>query len=128
MGCAECIAACKIHAVHINWNEDPHVFAERMSEYAMGILSRIKRKIFLNFATDITLECDCICGDDHRILDDQGIFASEDILAVDKSSFDVLTNGRDIFSRGGKISAHQHQFQYAEEIGLGRADYKLVTF
>ena len=128
VGCAECIAACKIHAVSINWQEDPHIFAERMSEYAMGILSHIKRKIFLNFATDITLECDCICGDDHRIFEDCGIFASEDILAVDKSSFDVLTGGRDVFSRGGKISAHQHQFKYAEEIGLGSTDYKLVTF
>ncbi|UCH79889.1 MAG: DUF362 domain-containing protein [Nitrospiraceae bacterium] len=127
VGCAECIAACKIQAVHINWNEDPHVFAERMSEYAMGILSRIRRKIFLNFATDITLECDCICGDDQRIVDDTGIFASEDILAVDKSCFDVLTGSRDLFSRGGKISAHKHQFEYAEAIGLGKTDYKLVT-
>jgi len=128
VGCAECIAACKIQAVNINWHEEPHIFAERMSEYAMGILSHIKRKIFLNFATDITLECDCICGDDHRIFEDCGIFASEDILAVDKSSFDVLTEGRDVFSRGGRISAHQHQFTYAEEIGLGSTDYKLVTF
>jgi len=128
VGCAECIAACKIQAVNINWHEEPHIFAERMSEYAMGILSKIKRKIFLNFATDITLECDCICGDDHRIFEDAGIFASEDILAVDKSSFDVLTQGRDVFARGGKISAHQHQFKYAEEIGLGSTDYELITF
>jgi uncharacterized Fe-S center protein len=127
VGCAECIAACKLQAVHINWNEDPHIFVERMSEYAAGILSYIKRKIFLDFATDITLECDCISGDDHRILNDAGIFASEDILAVDRASFNFLTEGRDIFSRGGKISAHQHQFEYAEKIGLGSTDYKIIN-
>jgi uncharacterized Fe-S center protein len=87
----------------------------------------MKRKIFLNFATDITLECDCISGDDHRILTDAGIFASEDILAVDRASFDFLTEGRDIFSRGGKISAHRHQFEYAEKIGLGSTDYKIIN-
>lgn len=126
IGCGECIAACKIDAVTINWKEDPLIFIERMTEYATGILSKIKRKTFINFATDITLECDCICGDDRRIVDDLGIFASEDILAVDKACYDMLKGERDILSRGGKIKAHLHQFTYAQKIGLGRGDYELI--
>jgi uncharacterized Fe-S center protein len=126
VGCGECIAACKLDAVVINWQEDPLVFIERMTDYANGILSKIKRKVFINFATDITLECDCICGDDHRIVDDIGVLASEDILAVDKACYDMLTGERDILSRGGKLNAHLHQFEYAEKIGLGRIDYKLI--
>jgi uncharacterized Fe-S center protein len=126
VGCGECIAACKLDAVNINWREDPLVFIERMAEYAAGILSKMKRKMFINFATDITLECDCICGDDQRIVDDVGIFASEDILAVDKACYDMLSSERDIFSRGGKINAHTHQFQYAREIGLGSLGYELI--
>jgi len=126
IGCGECIAACKIDAVIINWKEDPLIFIERMTEYAAGILSKIQRKVFINFATDITLECDCICGNDHRIIDDIGIFASEDILAVDRACYDMLKGERDILSRGGKINAHLHQFQYAEKTGLGRLDYTLI--
>jgi uncharacterized Fe-S center protein len=128
IGCGECIAACKIDAVTINWKEDPLVFIERMTEYAAGILSQMKRKVFINFATDITLECDCICGDDRRIFNDIGIFASEDILAVDRACYDMLKGERDILSRGGKIKAHLHQFKYAEKIGLGRQDYELIEW
>ena len=126
IGCCECIALCKLDAVTINWREDADIFAERMAEYARGILTRIRRKVFINFAFDITKECDCISGDDPKIIEDAGIFASEDILAVDKACFDMLTKSRDIFSRGGKITAHLHQLEYAREIGLGRTDYNLL--
>jgi uncharacterized Fe-S center protein len=126
VGCCECIAACKLDAVHINWQEDANIFAERMAEYASGILSLLKRKMFLNFAFDVTMECDCIAGDDARIVNDRGIFASRDVLAVDKASYDVLTPSRDIFARGGKLQAHLHEFDYAREIGLGNLDYNLI--
>lgn len=128
IGCGECIAHCKFGAVSIHWHEDENVFAERMAEYACGILSHIKRKVFVNFAYDITEECDCIAGNDPKITEDAGIFASTDILAIDKASFDMLTTTKksDIFSRDGKIMVHQHQFKYAEEIGLGNPDYNLI--
>ena len=126
IGCGECIACCKFNAVKINWQEDTNVFAERMAEYACGILSQIKRKIFINVAFDITEECDCISGDDPAIMEDKGIFASGDILAVDKACYDLLSETKDKFARGGKISTHLHQFKYAGEIGLGSLNYELV--
>ncbi len=126
IGCGECISACKFDAVTINWHEDVDVFVERMAEYAVGILSQIRRKVFIDIAFDITEECDCISGDDPRVIDDIGIFASKDILAVDKACFDKLTKVRDIFSRDGKKTAHLHQFEYARKIGLGNLDYKLI--
>ncbi len=126
IGCGECIACCKFDAVKINWREDTNIFAERMAEFACGILSGIKRKIFINAAFDITEECDCISGDDPRIAGDLGIFASRDVLAVDKACYDMLTESNDIFSRKEKIKAHLHQFKYAHKIGLGSLSYNLV--
>ncbi len=126
IGCGECISACKVDAVKINWHEDANIFVERMAEYACGILSVIKRKVFFNFAFDITEECDCISGNDPRITEDAGIFASQDILAVDKACFDILTKDKDIFSRYGKIKAHLHQFKHAQKIRIGSLDYKLI--
>jgi uncharacterized Fe-S center protein len=127
VGCGECIAACKFDAVKINWHEDMDTFAERMAEYACGILSHIERRFFINFAIDIIEECDCIAGEnDPRIADDRGILASEDILALDKACFDMLAGKKDIFSRNGKIQSHTRQFAHAEEIGLGSLDYTLI--
>ncbi len=126
IGCCECIAACKVDAVRINWQEDAHIFAERMAEYACGILSLIKRKMFINFVFDVTEECDCIAGDDRRIVDDAGVLASKDILAVDKACYNLLTPAEDIFSRGGRIESHVHEFNYARKIGLGSTEYNLV--
>ncbi len=126
IGCCECIACCKFDAVKINWRQDANVFVERMAEYAIGILSKIKRKVFLNFAFDVTEECDCISGNDPRIVEDVGIFASTDLLTADKACFDVLTKSKDVFSREGKIRTHLHLFKYAQKIGLGSLNYKLV--
>ena len=126
IGCGECIASCKSDGININWREESNVFAEKKAEYACGILSRIKNRVFMNFAIDITEECDCIAGDDPRFIKDTGIFLSDDILAVDKACFDVLTNKTDYFSRSGKIKAHLHEFKYAEEIGLGSLAYNLI--
>ncbi|RJQ47859.1 MAG: DUF362 domain-containing protein [Nitrospiraceae bacterium] len=126
IGCGECIACCKFDAVHIHWHEDESVFGERMVEYASGILSHIKRKVFMDFAFDITEECDCISGNDPKVAEDAGIFASTDILAADKAAFDMLTKSMDMFSRDGKIRIHAHQFEYAEKTGLGKLNYKLV--
>lgn len=126
IGCGECISACKFDAININWHEDMDVFVERMAEYACGILSHIKRKIFINFAFDITEECDCISGNDPKITEDAGIFVSKDILALDKACYDVLTKRGDVFARGKKGKPYLHQFKYAEKIGLGSLDYKLT--
>ena len=126
LGCGECISACKYDAIQINWQEDTNIFLERIAEYAWGILTRIKRRIFFNFAFDITKECDCLAGNDPNIINDVGIFASDDILAVDKACFDILTSkGGDVFARHQNTQAHLHQFNYAQEIGLGNLDYEL---
>ncbi len=126
VGCCECISACKLDAVSINWEEDAEIFVERMAEYACGILSMIRRKLFINFVFDVTAECDCIAGDDPGIAQDAGILASGDVLAVDKACFDMLTVERDIFSRGGRIKAHLHEFEHARKIGLGSFPYRLI--
>ncbi len=126
IGCGECISACKFDAIQINWEENANTFIERTTEYARAILSQIKREIFLNFAFDITKECDCISGDDPKIVEDAGIFASGDILAADKACFDVLTEKGDVFAEHQNTQVHLHQFSYAREIGLGSLDYELI--
>ncbi len=127
VGCGECLCACLYDAISVNWKEDIEVFCERMAEYAAGILSKFKNKFFINFAFDITKECDCIAGiNEPKIYPDLGILASSDILAVEKASVDLLNKDEDVFFKAQKSKAYLEQLNYAHKLSLGNLNYELI--
>ncbi|MDD5005242.1 MAG: DUF362 domain-containing protein [Candidatus Omnitrophica bacterium] len=127
VGCGECLCACLYDAVAVNWKEDIDVFCERMAEYAFVILSKFKNKFFINFAFDITKECDCIAtANEPKICQDLGILASGDILAVEKATVDLLNKNEDIFLKAQKSNSYLGQLNYAGKISLGNLEYELI--
>lgn len=127
LGCGECLCACIYEAIAVNWKTDLKIFGERMAEYAAGILLKFKNKFFINFAFDITKECDCIAAvNEPRISQDLGILASSDILAVEKATVDLLTENEDIFYIAQKNDLYLNQLSYAHKISLGSLDYELI--
>ncbi|MDD5617493.1 MAG: DUF362 domain-containing protein [Candidatus Omnitrophica bacterium] len=127
VGCGECLCACLYEAVAVNWKEDIDVFCERMAEYTLVILSKFKNKFFINFAFDITKECDCIAAaNEPKISKDLGILSSSDILALEKATVDLLTQKEDVFLKAQKHNKYLQQLKYASEISLGSLDYELV--
>ncbi len=127
IGCGECICACKFDAIHINWSEDPHVFCRRMVEVADFILSKFKNKFFINFALDVTKECDCISTKDEPMAaEDLGILASGDPVSLDKATMDLIGRHKrgDYFSN--KTDIYEKMFEYAAKEGLGSAEYNLI--
>ena len=127
IGCGECICACKFDAMHINWGEDPHIFCRRMAETANFILSKFKNKFFVNFALDITKECDCIStADEPMVSENVGILASTDPVALDRATMDLISRRKkgDYFSHKAEI--YEKMFEYAAKIGLGSLEYNLV--
>jgi uncharacterized protein len=129
IGCASCIAACKYEAIELNWEAGGSAIQEKMVEYAEAVLKNKKdRCAFLNFATKITAECDCLAKDDPRISPDVGIFASHDPVAADKASFDAVLKAarRDIFRQAHPSRDGMKQLIHAQELGLGSMDYDLV--
>ena len=90
IGCCECIALCKLDAVNINWREDADIFAERMAEYALGILTRIRRKVFINFAFDITKEC--VFSSNTVELSNDELVSPWRVILLGKSAGDLVTN------------------------------------
>jgi uncharacterized Fe-S center protein len=127
VGCGECLCACLYDAVAVNWKEDVNVFCERMVEYTLAILSKFKNKFFINFAFDITKECDCIAAVNEPIIcQDLGVLASSDILALDKATLDLLTNKEDVFYKAQKHNVAPEQLKYASQLSLGSLDYELV--
>ncbi len=128
VGCGECICACKFDAIYINWHEDAHVFCRRMAETANFILSKFKNKYFVNFALDITQECDCISAKDEVMAAaNLGILASNDILSLDKATMDLVNNGKksDYFS--SKNDIYRNMFEYSKDLGMGNLEYNLIN-
>jgi uncharacterized Fe-S center protein len=141
-GCSRCITVCPAKAVHIQWNEAADLVMKKMAEYAKGAISGKEGKtVFINFITQVSPACDCYGHADAPIVNDIGICASTDPVAVDQACAD-LVNG----ARGNEGSALQSghepggdkfrgcwpeipwevQLEHGEKIGLGSRAYELV--
>jgi uncharacterized Fe-S center protein len=142
IGCAECIVRCPTGAININWNQTIPVFMEKMVEYTSGVLKNKKNKtLFINFITDIAPKCDCLSYTESPIVNNIGVVASLDPVAIDQASVDLvnqqaglphtalktgLAPGEDKFKGLYPDVDWTHQLAYAQDIGLGTRDYKLV--
>ena len=129
IGCATCIAACVHGAIEVAWESGGVNIQEKMIDYAGAVLLKKKDKAgFINFATKITKECDCLAKDDPRIIPDIGIFASRDPVSVDKACYDACFNacGKDIFKAVHPDRDGAKQLNHAHKLGLGDLDYELI--
>lgn len=142
VGCAGCIHACPQGALGIDWEKDLPRFMERMVEYTVGTLKgKEKRTLCINFLTQISPACDCYPFADAPIVADIGILASQDPVAIDQASMDLVNAQPPLASSCIKGSRHaktdkvkavypmidwQYQLDYAEQVGLGSKAYELV--
>ena len=143
VGCAECIAVCRHGALRILWNEEAGNIQEKMVEVCVGALAAKQGKLaFFNFVVEVTPDCDCFPWSDNPIINNVGILASTDPVAVDQASMDLVNQqqglpecklspaatapGADKFhDLYPKIDATR-QLVYGEQLGLGTRQYKLI--
>jgi uncharacterized Fe-S center protein len=128
-GCAECVAACRTGAVRVPEGSSGVLLQEKMAEYALGAVQGKEGKLcFFNFLMHITKGCDCEKKAQDKVIEDIGILASYDPVAIDQASLDLLTQaaGRNLFSELWPDNDHQVQLAYAEKLGLGSRRYELV--
>ncbi|MDR3595328.1 DUF362 domain-containing protein [Clostridium sp.] len=122
IGCASCMAICPHGAISNSWIASiSKSFNERLSEYAYAA-AKDKNNIYITYAFNITRNCDCEGHSMKPIVNDVGVFASTDPVAIDKACLDVLdrNNGKTVFRRG------RYTLDYAEKIGLGSKQYNFV--
>jgi len=142
IGCGECILPCRSGAIQIQWEEATPLFQKKMVEYAYGAVQRKKGKVlYLNFLTQISPACDCYGYSDTPIVNDIGILSSENPVAIDQASVDLIKG--ETGNRSSKLSKNWKpgedkfhaiypevdwtiQLDYGEEIGLGTRDYELI--
>jgi uncharacterized Fe-S center protein len=142
IGCGECILSCPSGAIEIQWNESIPMFQKKMVEHAYGAVQKKKGKVlYLNFLTQISPACDCYGYSDAPIVNDIGILSSEDPVAIDQASVDLINAeagnkasklkknwnpGEDKFRAVYPEVDWNIQLAYAEEIGMGTRKYELI--
>ena len=130
VGCGECLAVCRFGAVQHSWVTEVKILEQSVAEHAKGALKGKEGKAaFINFAVAVTSDCDCMNAADHNIIDDIGILASTDPVAIDQATIDLMekTANKPIT----KISKYPNlngrwQLEHAEKIGLGSRKYQII--
>lgn len=142
IGCGECVGRCPEDAIQLNWETEVPEFTERLVEYAYGVWKSHKDKIgFINFVMNVTPECDCFDISQRTIINDVGILASKDPVALDKACLDLINKqvgkqdsllksnygpGEDKFLGVHKDTRPDIQISYAESLGMGSSNYNLI--
>ena len=138
-GCGECLGRCPEVAIRVSWNQDMDVFMRRMIEYAWGPVQVSRPLFYVNFVTAVVPDCDCMQDTEPSFVDDIGVLASRDPVALDRASLDLVTkapdganspvkagSGKDKFRAYRRDIQGELQLSLAEKIGLGTQEYELV--
>ncbi|MGB7063439.1 MAG: DUF362 domain-containing protein [Candidatus Zixiibacteriota bacterium] len=139
--CGRCVRVCPEKALTVPVSIKR--FSISLAEAAKTVLSTFeKRKVFyVNFLFDIQPECDCMAVSDTPVVQDQGILLSDDIVAIDEASLDLIAKAQalpqskaeglkrkkytDVLSAINEKDS-RIQIKAAERTGLGKRDYRLV--
>jgi len=129
IGCGECYAVCRHDAVRFNWDESSDAFNEKMAEATLAVVKDKPGKVvYFNFAIKVTKDCDCVGKVQPKIIEDVGILASFDPVALDAATADLLGKraGKDLIAETWPECKYRRQLEHGEAIGLGSTKYELV--
>jgi uncharacterized Fe-S center protein len=142
VGCGMCIPTCPEKVIGIEWDAEVELLQKKTVEHVSGVLKNKRGKCgYINFLTQISPSCDCYGHSDAPIVQDIGILASLDPVAIDRASVDLVNQqpglpntalksalkpGSDKFRDIWPKIDWRIQLDYAEKIGLGTQKYKLI--
>lgn len=143
IGVASTAGKANIHSVGITedagemWNhiDDQDGFLESMAAAAQAVHNYFNgRVIYINVMNNMSVDCDCDGHPAKPELQDMGIMASLDPVAVDQACLDIVFNykgkpGDDNKPLIERINRQHGTYitEYAEQIGLGSKAYTLVN-
>ncbi len=140
--CGRCERVCPEGAIRLEKRGEDE-FQMALAEGAQAVLSTFGpgKVLYFNFVLEVQPECDCMPMADTPLVQDQGILASMDIVAVEQAALDLINNGVPLpeslaedrgVKAGQRILAEslgvdgQLHVDAAAQIGLGRREYELV--
>ena len=116
---------------------DQDGFLESMAAAAQAVVNYFNRKqgiIYISVMNNMSIDCDCVDHPEPVKLEDYGILASTDPVALDQACIDIINQQKvtakndptDLLDRIDKQHG-THTIDHAEKIGLGTKKYKLVN-
>jgi uncharacterized Fe-S center protein len=108
------------------------LFLERMVESGKGTTEHFGPHItYINVLKNISVDCDCDAHGVKPTCDDIGILGSQDILAIDKASVDLVyalpeRQRHDMVERIESRSG-LHQLEYMKTLNMGNDRYELIA-
>jgi len=126
-GCGQCMVTCPKHVFNLAWNEGENAVQEKIVEYALAAVKN-KPHASVNFLNHISKYCDCFSVKNPPLMDDVGITASVDPVALDQASYDLVNEayGENFFKKLYPDLDSEVQLAYAEKLGLGNRKYELI--
>ena len=112
-------------------------FLESMAAAAQAITNYFQKKqgiIYISVMNNMSIDCDCVDHPAPVKLEDYGILASTDPVALDQACVDIINNQEvtakndptDLLNRIDKQHG-VHTIEHAEAIGLGTRKYHIVN-
>lgn len=114
-----------------NLPEQNH-FLEAMAEASKSVIDYMNGKIlYINVVNNLSVDCDCSSNPEEPCMQDIGILASIDPVALDEACLDLIYNskdpGRDHFVERVERQNGRYIIPYAESIGVGTKEYELIS-
>jgi len=140
--CGRCERVCPEDAIRLEKRGEDE-FQMALAEGTQAVLSTFEpgKVVYVNFVLEVQPECDCMPMADTPVVQDQGILASTDIVAVEQAALDLINDGVPLpesmaedrgLQAGQRILAEalgvdgQLHVDAAAELGLGSREYELV--
>ena len=140
IGCASTVGKALIHSAgatdnqHTLWISLPEQdrFLESMADAASSVVEYFKGNIaYINIMKNISKDCDCDGHASDPCMQDIGILASLDPIAIDQACLDLVYNssdpGKDILIKRIESKHGVHTIEAAAELGFGTREYESIN-
>lgn len=130
--CGHCLVVCTRRAIPINWENNHVNFQKSLVESCAAVLAnKLGKSFFISFVMDITAYCDCRSWSPLPIIGDIGITAGMDPVSVEQASYDLVNRKISLAYPGKSLSDFtgvngEYMLAYAEELGLGSREYRII--
>ena len=105
-------------------------FLESMAEAAGAIINSLGKNIlYISVMNNLSVDCDCSSNPKDPTMNDIGILASDDPVALDQACVDLVYkahDGHDLIKRMEEKNA-VHTLEHGEKLGIGSRQYELVV-
>lgn len=147
VGCGRCMGICPFDAISAPFDESNDILDRKITEYAKAVING-RPQFHVSFVIDVSPFCDCHKENDMPIIQDVGIFASCDPVALDMACADACNKSPIIKGSYLEDQIHDHHVHDSEEkdrftithpdtnwevciehavkIGLGNKDYEII--